>query len=90
MSIYIPQPTKEECEIIALLVKDDKWRTVDQYLSRSLQHIADELGKVDNTREEDMSLKGLKAGFDHLRMLPVKATEILKPPKEEEENVLEP
>jgi hypothetical protein len=81
--LQLPVPNKDEAEILNLYRVDSRWKIIEGYLKRCLDHVMDELGKTDNSRDHDMALKGLKAGLDHIIDLPTKAAEILHPKKED-------
>ncbi|OGP82234.1 MAG: hypothetical protein A2Z08_08010 [Deltaproteobacteria bacterium RBG_16_54_11] len=81
--LELPRPGKDEAEILFLYNQDSHWKIVEGYLKRCLAHIGEELGKTENTRDFDMALKGIKAGFDHIIGLPEQAGKILHPTKED-------
>ena len=82
--IPIPKPERSESEMFSLYAKDKRWTALEEYLQRCLDHTIDRLGKTENTRDHDMSLKGMKATLEHIIALPKIAEGILKPEKKEE------
>ena len=83
--LTFPKPDESEAQVIALLKDNEAWDAASQYLKRCLEHTIDELGKTENSRDHDMTLKGAKGTLEHIVNLPMIAKERLEGSQEEKE-----
>lgn len=79
------KPDESEAQVIALLKDNEAWDAASKYLKRCLEHTIDKLGKTENSRDHDMTLKGAKGTLEHVITLPMIAKERLEGSSEEKE-----